>query len=254
MSAHNGTLRLLSYNIQVGIPTRHAHQYLTHSWKHFVPHAGRSLNLDRIARVLAGHDIVGLQETDAGSLRSGYVNLTEYLAQKAGFAYWHHKVNRRLGRFARHAHGIISRIEPIDVETLALPGFIPGRAVTVARYGTDAGELTVLHAHLALTPRARRNQFGFIAEMLASHPHAVLMGDFNTRADSAEMRALLARTGLREPVGELHTFPSWKPRHDYDHVLVTPEIEVRSSEVLPHAYSDHLPLSVEIALPGAADR
>lgn len=251
MSAHGPSLRLLSYNIQVGIPTRRAHEYLTHGWKHFVPHAGRRRNLDRIAGVLAGHDIVGLQETDAGSLRSEYLNLTEYLARKAGFAYWHHNVNRRVGRFAKHAHGLISRIAPGDVDTYALPGLIPGRAITVARYALGGEDLSVFHAHLALTPRARRNQFAFIAEMLQDHRHAVLMGDFNTRADSTEMRALFERTGLMVPSGTLHTFPSWKPAHDYDHVLVTPGIEVLSTEVLPEAFSDHLPVSVEIAWPGA---
>lgn len=243
------TLRLLSYNIQVGIPTRRAHQYLTHGWKHFVPHAGRQRNLDRIAEVLAGHDIVGLQETDAGSLRSDFVNLTEYLARKAGFPYWHHKVNRRVGHFACYAHGLISRVEPGEVGTYELPGLIPGRAITVARYGSGGSTLAVFHVHLALMPRARRNQLAFIAGMLDDHPHAVLMGDFNCRADSPEMLELYRRTGLREPAEVLHTFPSWKPQHNIDHVLVTPSIEVRSASVLQHAYSDHLPLSVEIALP-----
>jgi endonuclease/exonuclease/phosphatase family metal-dependent hydrolase len=243
------TVRLLSYNIQVGIHTTSRAGYLTHGWKHFVPHAGRGRNLDRIAQVLAGHDIVGLQETDAGSMRSGFVNLTEYLARKAGFPYWHHKINRKFGQFAQHAHGLISRIAPASVDAHELPGLIPGRGVIVARYGAGDDALAVFHVHLALTSRARRTQFGFIAEMMQDHPHAVLMGDFNCRPGSPEMVELFRRTGLREPETVLHTFPSWRPEHDIDHVLVTPSLDVVDAKVLPHAFSDHLPLSVEVALP-----
>lgn len=242
-------LKLLSYNIQVGIATRTRAEYLTHGWKHFLHHAGRHRNLDRIADVIAGHDIVGLQETDAGSLRSGFVNLTEYLARKAGFPYWHHKVNRRFGTLAQHAHGLLSRFAPLEIDEHALPGLIPGRAVTVARFGDRAMPLAVFHVHLALTQRARRSQFAFLAELMQDHPHAVLMGDFNSRPGSPEMVELFRRTGLREPDVVLHTFPSWRPEHDIDHVLVTPSIDVVAASVLPHAFSDHLPLSVEVSLP-----
>lgn len=246
--AANPTLRLLSYNIQVGIETRRARDYLIHGWKHLIPHAGRRLNLDRIAAVLAGHDIIGLQETDAGSIRSSSVNLTEYLAQKAGLPYWHHNVNRRLGRFAQHSHGLISRLEPTEVNSYALPGMIPGRNIIVATYGYER-PLAVFHAHLALTARARRRQVAFIAEMMQDHPHAVLMGDLNCGAGSPEMVGLFERTGLREPGEVLHTFPSWRPAQDIDHVLVTPSLRIVKAEALPHAFSDHLPLSVEIAIP-----
>ena len=61
-------LRLLSYNIQSGLTTRKYSQYLTRSWKHLVPVPSRMANLDGIARVLKGYDIVALQEVDAGSL------------------------------------------------------------------------------------------------------------------------------------------------------------------------------------------
>jgi endonuclease/exonuclease/phosphatase family metal-dependent hydrolase len=71
------TLRLLSYNIQIGIKTRRYGQYLTHSWKHLLHHPQRFANLDRIAQLMSGYDLVGIQEADAGSARSGYVNITQ---------------------------------------------------------------------------------------------------------------------------------------------------------------------------------
>ena len=42
-------------------------------------------NLDKIAQLIKEFDIVALQEVDAGSLRSQFINQTEYLAKKADF-------------------------------------------------------------------------------------------------------------------------------------------------------------------------
>lgn len=248
---HHPTLRLLSYNIQVGIESRHGRDYLLQSWKHFLNHPERLRNLDRVADIIAGHDIVGLQETDAGSRRSGNLNLTEYLATKAGFPFWHHRVNRSFGAVARHAQGLVSRWKPLDVESYTLPGLIPGRGVLVARYGDPARPLSVVHAHLALTRGTRRRQLGFITELLGDHPDAVLMGDFNTAHDSPEMREFFARSGMRSPESACHTYPSWRPQRNIDHVLVTPSLTVLSTQALPHRLSDHLPLSVEVSLPEA---
>ncbi len=83
--AHTRPLQLLSYNIQAGIAGTRYRDYLTQSWQHVLPSARRMTNLDRIARLVSRFDIVGLQEIDAGSLRSGFVNQAEYLAQRAGF-------------------------------------------------------------------------------------------------------------------------------------------------------------------------
>ncbi|TNF17642.1 MAG: EEP domain-containing protein, partial [Pseudomonadales bacterium] len=70
----DGLLRLLSFNVQVGINTQRYHHYLTRGWQHLLPHAGRAGNLQRIGDLLADFDLVALQEVDGGSLRSGYVN------------------------------------------------------------------------------------------------------------------------------------------------------------------------------------
>src|SRR5690606_42079574 len=48
-SAH---VRLLSFNIQVGISTASYRHYFTRSWQHFLPHNERIANMDRIARLL----------------------------------------------------------------------------------------------------------------------------------------------------------------------------------------------------------
>ncbi|MCK7577872.1 MAG: hypothetical protein MZV65_20255 [Chromatiales bacterium] len=120
-------LRLLSYNIQSGLTTRKYSQYLTRSWKHLVPVPSRMTNLDGIARILTDYDIVGLQEVDAGSLRSGFVNQVKYLADYAGFEHVFDQANRKIGMISQHGNAMLSRIRPAAITEHRLPGLIPGR-------------------------------------------------------------------------------------------------------------------------------
>lgn len=242
-------LRLLTYNIQTGIATSRYRHYLTHSWKHVLPCAGRRDNLDRIASLVRHYDIVGLQEADAGSLRSGYVNLTEYLATHAGFPYWYDQTNRNFGMFAQHSMGVLSRMRAAEVKEYRLPGAIPGRGALVIRYGRGRDALALMIVHLALGRRARLRQLGFIGEIASTHRHVILMGDLNCHSDSPELGRLIERVGLREPAHDLHTFPSWQPIRNIDHILVSPSIRVDDVSVLKYPLSDHLPISMEISLP-----
>lgn len=53
----DGRLRLLSFNIQVGISTERYRHYLTRSWQHLLPHNGRAGNLQKIGELLADFDL-----------------------------------------------------------------------------------------------------------------------------------------------------------------------------------------------------
>ena len=128
-------IRLLSYNVQAGISTARYRHYVTHSWKHVLPHPQRFSNLDRVARLVSDYDVIGLQEVDAGSLRSGYVNLTQYISERAGLPFWYDQTNRRIGRIARHSTGLLSRFEPTEIVEHRLPGRHPGRGAMFIRYG-----------------------------------------------------------------------------------------------------------------------
>lgn len=242
------TLRLLSYNIQAGIAMSNYSHYLTRSWQHLLPHPERVQNLNAIAQLINDFDIVGLQEADAGSLRSGFINLTEYLGIQAGFPYWYDQTNRNLGKFAQHSLGFLSRFCPSEVREHRLPG-VPGRGVLVARYGYGSDALAVMIMHLALGKRARLRQFGYVGELLQSVRHAVVMGDLNCRCDSDEMRWFMSRSGLREPTEDTCTYPSWRPNRTLDHILVSPSLRVKHTRVLSHLYSDHLPVTMEVVLP-----
>lgn len=248
-SGRQRELRLLSFNIQAGTTTAKYRQYVTRSWRQVLPNNQRVANLDSISALIAGYDIVGLQEVDCGSLRSGFVNQAKYMATHAGFPWWTHQPNRRVGVIAHAGNGMLSRHEPDRVDEHRLPGAIPGRGALVVKFGTGKQALWVIVLHLALGRRARFQQLRYVAHLVAAHPFVVVMGDLNTGPESHEVEEFCARSGLVLPNGRPNTFPSWQPQRAIDHILVSRALDVLDYDVLPSQLSDHLPLAMTLRLP-----
>lgn len=247
--AHPDCLKLLSFNIQVGIGTHSYRHYLTRSWQHLLPHAQRMQNLQRIAALIASYDLVALQEVDGGSLRSGYVNQVEYLAQIGNFPYWYQQLNRNFGTLAQHSNGLLSRVDPQRIEDHPLPG-PAGRGAILSYFGHPPHQLLVVVMHLALGRATRSRQLNYLREHLSQAPSYILMGDLNATARELLEHSPLADLGAR--LASLSpTFPSWRPRRQLDHILLSPNLTLRRAEVLPIPISDHLPIAVEIAWPHA---
>ncbi|SHL33367.1 endonuclease/exonuclease/phosphatase family protein [Phytopseudomonas punonensis] len=245
----DGRLRLLSFNIQVGISTERYHHYLTRGWQHLLPHQGRAGNLQRIGDLLGDYDIVALQEADGGSVRSGFVNQVEHLARMGAFPYWYQQLNRNLGRFAQHSNGLLSRLRPSLLEDHPLPG-PAGRGAILLRIGEGADAIAVVMMHLALGARTRTRQLAYIRELIGGYRHQILMGDMNTHANDLLEHSPLRDLGLLAPQVEA-TFPSWRPQRCLDHILLSPGLELERFQVLAQPISDHLPVAVEIRLPNA---
>ncbi len=248
-AAPGNRLRLLSFNIQSGIATQAYREYLTRGWRQLVHDKGRPANLERIGALLRTYDLVGLQEVDAGSFRSGFLNQVEFLADQAALPYWYSQRNRRFGRLAQHGNGLLSRTVPVALEDQRLPSRIPGRGAIVARYDLGEGDpLLVVSVHLSLGIRDRYRQLAWLAERFGDRPRVVLMGDMNTSRRGLLEHSPLAGLGFRSALARPEpTFPSWRPRQELDHVLVSPDLQVHHAEVLPCRFSDHLPIGVELS-------
>lgn len=242
-------LRLCSYNIQVGNGSVRPHHYVTQSWKYLLPDRRRFDTLNSIAQFISDYDIVALQETDAGSMRTHYVNQTEYLAEKANFPFWHDQVNRNMGRLAQHSQGLLSRLLPSQITEHRLPGMIPGRTAMLARYGKGRHALAVLGMHLALGKRSRMKQLDYISDLISDYKYAVIMGDLNCEPDSQEIKSLMKKTRIYDPYDGAHTFPSWRPRKKLDHILVTDSLHVAHVHIPKQSHSDHLPIAMDIIVP-----
>lgn len=243
------SLRLLSANIQAGARTTAYSDYVTRPLNHLLPHPSKQQSLEALAGHLGQFDVVGLQESDPGSLRSGFLNQTHYLAERAGFPFWSHQPNRRVGRIATSANALLCKREPDEVRDYALPGRIGGRGVLWSRFGSGDEALVVLVAHLSLGAKSRLAQLAFIAELVQDAGRAVLMGDFNCEAEASELRHFFQRSGMIPPEGRVPSFPSWKPMRAIDHIVTTPDVRVLRRWTLPHLGSDHLAMAAEIAMP-----
>lgn len=247
----DGHLKLLTFNLQVGIQTSAYHHYLTRSWQHLLPHPQRLKRLDMIGEVLSRFDVVGLQEVDGGSFRSGRVNQVEYLASRAGFPHHFQQLNRNLGQLAQHSNGLLSRLTPRHIEEHSLPGPMPGRGAIHARFGDGPDALHLFVAHLALSHRARVRQLDYLSELLQPLRHVVVMGDLNCTPDQLHAHSRFRDSLPLHPVRPALSYPSWQPRRALDHILLSDSLQADRVEVLEHLFSDHLPVAIDVCLPAA---
>lgn len=103
--------------------------------------------------------------------------------------------------------------------------------------------------HLSLSRAAQQRQLGYIRELIADYRHVVLMGDMNNHAEELLNNTPLKETDLVPLPPTAHSFPSWRPEKALDHILVSPTLEIRRSEVVSYPLSDHLPIAMDVALP-----
>ena len=251
----NRPLRLLSFNIQAGLPSGGYADYVRNGIRQILPACNRA-HLDHIAETVTDFDIVMLQEVDCGSIRSGFINQLSYLAESAGFEFAHQQLNRDIGRFGQFSNGLLSRFLPHRIENHRLPG-LKGRGAIIAHYQLprasvggsslleDDRNLVVVGLHLALGERARARQIAYVLNRIRHEENVVLMGDLNC-CERGVTKTALGNSSLEHVNFGMGTFPSWAPRKCIDHIWISPGIEVKHVEVLPTQLSDHRPLSASV--------
>ena len=254
MSVQKKPLRILSYNTHVCIKASKSSERLKNLWKHVLPSRCKMDNLKKISAIMKSFDMVGIQESDAGSIRSGFRNQTTFLAHLGGFDYWAEQVNRDLV-FARHSIGVLSRHPILSVTRHQLPGKIPGRGLMVVHLDLMGQPMAFAVSHLSLGPRDRIRQARYIGDIIRELDcKTILVGDFNCTSDSKELKVIAGKTGLRLAVRDMPTYPSWRPMRDIDHVLVSEGIMIRKAHVVNFTLSDHLPLAIEALIEGTEGR
>lgn len=247
-------LNILSYNTHVCIKASNSSERLRNLWKHVLPSRCKMDNLREVSRLIRSFDVVGLQESDAGSLRSYFMNHTKFLAELGRFDHWAEQINRDL-LFARHSIGFLSRHRILSVTRHQLPGKIPGRGLMVVHLDLAGEPVAFAVAHLSLGPRDRIRQALHIGDIIAELDcKTILMGDFNCTSDSDELWAISIKAGLHPAIRNMPTYPSWNPRRDIDHILVSEGISIRRAQTINFPMSDHLPLAIEAVIHDAGTR
>jgi len=244
------SIRLLSFNMQVGIQTGAFHHYLSRSWQHLLPSKQRLQAIQQIARLSSHFDIVALQEVDGSSWRSQHLNQAQQIAELAGFPHYYQQINRNLGKLAQHSNGVLSRLPAQRIERHALPGLLPGRGMMLLKYGEGEQAIMVAATHLALGKKTQFSQLDYLIEAVGDHQHLIIMGDLNQEAEVLLQHSPLRRLNLHPVEAEQCTFPSWRPQRGLDHILVSDSLELQRIAVIDHPQSDHLPVAAEIRLPG----
>lgn len=228
-------------------------------------------------------DLVGLQEVDRHQERSGLADQTAVVAQALGAEHW--RFVPSLHGTPGHPEpwtpsdlddghdsdgptygiGLVSRfpvrswaVRRFAAAPMSLPLLVPGesgprlmrvrdepRLALAAVVEGPSGPFTAVTAHLSFVPGVNARQLRAVASWTAVMPEPVLLfGDFNL--PGALPRWLTGWTALARAA----TYPSFRPRVQFDHVLargVTAD-RVQAEHVLALPVSDHCALAVDLEL------
>lgn len=236
-------MHLLTWNIQAGIGTARFRDYLLHAHRQVIHTRSKTTALRRIASAIAPYDVVCLQEIDLGGRRAGFASQVDAIAEQSGHAHVAMQENRVIPGVSRHGNAIFSHWPLHLVCDLKLPGRVPGRGALIVDVAAPA-PVRVACLHLSLGATAQLAQLDAIAEVLREAPVWAAMGDFNCGAHSASIRAFCQATGAAAPLSSPATYPAWRPRRDFDHILSNSPLTHYRAE--PKRLSDHLAVSATI--------
>ena len=220
-------------------------------------------------------DVVGLQEVDRAQDRSCGVDQTALVAEALG-AGWSRFVpavdgtpggdwtasrwdDGSLAEGPGYGIGMVSRLPVLSWRVrrfgpapLGMPLLVPGsrgltrvpdepRIALAAVVQSPAGPMTVINAHLSFVPGWNVRQLRAIARWARSLPAPrLLLGDLNL--PGAVPRLVTGWTQL----ARVPTYPSWRPRVQFDHVLADTPMPVTAVQALPLEISDHCALVVDL--------
>ncbi len=209
--------------------------------------------------------------------RAGYPYVAEAVSWDANyipFPYW--PLNRNFGRMLSGG-AILSRypLTNHEVTLLDKPSSSPWwyNLFYLHRYFQKVSvaignkKFSVLNLHLeAFDKENRMNQIKELVQKIKTENIDFVAGDFNMLPTSAVKRSkffndddyendqsfeLMLESGLLEVVPEeiyvkdeslFFTFPAWAPDRRLDYIFYKTGLKMMKAEVLPQAFSDHLPL------------
>lgn len=240
-------MNLLTWNIQAGIGTSRYRDYLLRAHLQLFHTPSKTVTLQNIAREIEPYDVVCLQEVDLGGRRAGYRSQVDEIALLSRHPHVAVQENRRVPGVSRHGNAILSHWPLTHVRDLKLPGRVAGRGCLVAEVeGKHAFRVACLHLSLGVSDRAL--QLEAVAQAMRGASAWAAMGDFNCGARSAPLEAFCEATGGQISRSPPLTFPAWRPRRDYDHIVTGGEISISNYRSEPATFSDHLGVSARVAV------
>jgi endonuclease/exonuclease/phosphatase family metal-dependent hydrolase len=157
---------------------------------------------DRIAELVRGFDVVGLNEVDSDE--AGAPNQAAYLGRKLGLNWLYAPSERRLGKY-NTGNAMLTRLPITHWQRVPMNKTEPDgyRNYVIVRSTLNGQPLTIIHTHTDGS-EDRDDQLRILFDLfLSTTEPAILMGDFNTQRTHPLMEDLLARPDVCEPLGLL---------------------------------------------------
>lgn len=275
-------MRILSWNILHGEQIPPAKNQSPEQWKNNLVTAATEVSQN------LKPDFIGLQEVDFNQNRSGNLNQTKIIAESIGLKYWAFiptligtpgekwkKVetdrtpiisNETSNLPASYGIGFATNqpIKKIHYKYLGrslvgMPLLIPNEEKSGAKFIYVQDEprvaliaelengLTITITHLSFAPGVNLYQLSRLSKYLNTLPgKQILTGDLNLPADLPSK--LSSITGGWGSLVKQNTYPSWKPKIQFDYLLAKSEsgFQVKQLPELKPIISDHIPIGAEI--------
>ncbi len=204
-------------------------------------HAGRDADIAQIGAAIRAldPDVVGLQEIDVGTRRTGRVDQPAVLRETTGLTV--HFVKTLDYQGGSYGLGVGSRdssvVTPLPLESGAEP-----RTLLVSSHEFEASPLVVATAHLD-PPSDDDRQFDSLVAALKEHRPDVLLVDLNAMDDTPRYAALIqlgyVDAGALHPTSAKPTLLKDGAETRIDFVFVGPDFEPVCAEVIDTRLSDH---------------
>lgn len=240
------TIRVMTYNIHAGVGID-----------------GR-FDVERIADIILNNnvDIVGLQEVDKNTNRSGNVDIAKQVAEITGMEYvFGPNFKFDDGEFG---NAILSKYPIFESWNLALPRIGNNEQRGLLKTKIQIGNKIVSVWNTHLDYKSDNSERILSAKTILdemrnnSREEIILMGDLNDTPESKVIRLLTVHFSYDTEIGNntnTFTFPADNPNRKIDYILLRKLIgssssKIISSEVIESEASDHLPVISIIKLTG----
>ena len=250
---HDGeTLRVATLNI--------AHGRGSSLNQMFIGKSNIERNIDTAAGQLATQNahVVALQELDVDSLWAGGFNHAARLMENGPMNCFVLGLHAQTWLY-RFGTGLLSEVrltEPRVVDFEPTPPTTTKGLVSATmnwRRGEEVKPVRIASVHLDFSRKdARKRQLADIISAINESPvPIILMGDFNEqwRSDDSVVRRLVEEAGMKAYQPESEDLPSYKSKR-LDWILVSPELEFVSYQVVGEEVSDHRMVTAELRWSG----
>ena len=216
----------------------------------------------------SGADIIALQEVDVHwGARSLFENDIEILANELNMYYFFTPIysldpltpgdpRREFGVAVLSKYPIleannreITRLSTQEANPVPKPA--PGFLEALINVKGAKVWFYVKHLDYRSDPAVRKMQVADMLNITGKHEYSILAGDMNAGPNAPELQPLLEKYNdawALTNAGPGLTYPANKPSQRIDYILLSPQMEAKTSEVIETLASDHRPVTAEITL------